>query len=57
VPPLAMLTAVGGMCVGTEKLPVFFALFAALYLVGKLFGKLPITVPFGLAVMAVVMYF
>lgn len=56
VPPLAMLTAVGGMCTGTEKLPVFLALFAVFYVVGKLFGKLPITVPFGLAVMLPVMY-
>jgi leader peptidase (prepilin peptidase)/N-methyltransferase len=56
LPPLAQLLAVGGLCVGKNNLPLFLALFAGFYLLGKLF-KLPITAPFGLAVMIVVMYF
>jgi leader peptidase (prepilin peptidase)/N-methyltransferase len=56
LPVLAQLLAVGGLCVGAHNLPLFLALFAVLYVVGRLF-KLPVTVPFGLAVMVPVLYF
>jgi leader peptidase (prepilin peptidase) / N-methyltransferase len=56
LPLLAQLPAVGGLCVGLSKLPVFLALFAAFYIAGRLL-KLPITAPFGLAVMAIILYF
>ena len=57
LPSLAQLLIVGGLCVGSDRLPAFLALFAVFYIVGKLFGKLPVTVSFGLAVMGVVGYF
>lgn len=56
LPPLAQLLAVGGLCVGAKGLPMFLALFAVLYIAGKLF-KLPITAPFGLAVTFILLYF
>lgn len=54
-PPLAQFLALGGICVGVQSLPQFLVLFALFYVVGKLL-KLPITVPFGSAVMLVLMY-
>ncbi len=56
LPPLAQLLAVGGLCVGKNGLPLFLALFAALYIAGKLF-RLPITVAFGLSVTLILLYF
>lgn len=52
VPPLpAMLLTVGGVCVGLNGMLLFLPYFAALTLVFKTYKTLiPITVPFGLAV-------
>lgn len=55
-PPLSLLLAVGGLCVGIQGLPLFLALFAGGWLLGRLLGKIPITVPFGLAVILAVLY-
>jgi len=55
LPPLAQLMAVGGLCVGLRQLPLFLALFAGVYLVGKLL-KWPVTVTFSIAVIVPVMY-
>lgn len=55
-PPLAALLAAGGLCVGISQLPAFLALFFGLWLLGRLLGKMPITVPFGLAVAAVLLF-
>ncbi len=51
VPPLpAMLLAVGGICVGVKGLMIFLPAFAVAALISRaVFGKSPITVPFGLA--------
>lgn len=55
-PPLAILLAVGGMCVGFERLLQFFALFAGLWLLSRLFGKWPVTVSLALAVTAAILF-
>lgn len=51
VPPLAQLLAVGGICAGMEKLPMFLVIFAALCALRFVWKNIPVTVPFGLAVM------
>lgn len=51
----AMLCAVGGLCVGEALLLQFLALFAVFYFAGRIL-KLPLTVPFGFAVMLPVLY-
>ncbi len=57
VPPLlGQLLAVGGICVGFAKLPLLLLVFSGFYLLSRIWEKIPITVPFGLAVMLVVMY-
>lgn len=55
LPPVAMLTAAGGLCVGSENLAVFLGLFLALGLAGRII-RLPLTAAFGLAMMLVIMY-
>lgn len=55
-PPLALLLAVGGICVGLHGLLAFLVSFAGFWLLGRLLGKIPITVSFGLAVMATLLY-
>lgn len=63
LPKLAELLAVGGICVGGEKIIVFLALFLGFYVLGWLAdniirakNRMPLTVPFGFAVMLPVMY-
>lgn len=60
-PPIVQLLAVGGICVGSQNLPVFFALFAvcyaALWLISHIRkGRPHVTIPFGLAVILPVLY-
>lgn len=62
IPPVpAQLLAVGGICVGLKLLPLFFAAFLLLFVFFWLIGRLtsrtiPLTVPFGFAVMLPVLY-
>ncbi len=60
LPPLALLLAAGGICVGEKGLLTFFALFAAFFILAKLLGGLKkpvrLTVPFGFAVILPVLY-
>lgn len=56
LPAFAQLLAVGGVCVGAQKLPIFLMVGAGLLVLGKAL-KWPVSVGFALAVMAVVMYF
>lgn len=63
LPPSVLLMTVGGLCVGEAGLIRFFALFGLFYAVGLLrpvlmrgSGEMPITVPFGFAVMLSLMY-
>lgn len=59
-PPLALLLAAGGICVGDAGLLAFLALFAAFYIVCYLVGgmKKPVrlSVPFGFAVILPALY-
>lgn len=56
LPQLAQLLAVGGICVGAHAFPAFLVLFGVFYIAGKLAGKIPLTVPFGFAIMLPVLY-
>ena len=56
LPPLAKLLVVGGVCAGGNNFLWFLVLFAAFYAISRAFGKIPVTVPFGLAVMVPVLY-
>lgn len=60
LPPVALLLAAGGICVGEKGLLIFFALFAAFYMLTKLLGgtnkPVRLTVPFGFAVILPVLY-
>ncbi|MFO0388811.1 MAG: prepilin peptidase [Alphaproteobacteria bacterium] len=60
LPPLALLLAAGGVCVGEKGLLTFFALFAAFYILAKILGGMNkpvrLTVPFGFAVILPVLY-
>jgi leader peptidase (prepilin peptidase)/N-methyltransferase len=60
LPPLALLLAAGGICVGEYGLITFFALFAAFYILAKILGGMNkpvrLTVPFGFAVIIPLLY-
>lgn len=61
LPKQAEVLVVGGVCAGAEQLPQFLVLYAALYAIGLLLGKLrgkniPYTVACGLALMLTVLY-
>ena len=61
LPLPAELIAIGGIIAGADRLPIFLAAFAVLYVLFWLLGKargtgVTLTVPFGLAVMLPVLY-
>ncbi|MDX1975754.1 MAG: prepilin peptidase [Rickettsiales bacterium] len=57
VPPkLAILMAAGGLCVGLNQLMPFLVLFFLFYAASTLSRRIPITVPFGLALIIPVLY-